>query len=190
MDSTEKEHPFRPIVDQWLEKIKKAKKQKHERFGKYAEEAMKFFDGSHDWMWKGDYAKSSGGFLDKKSQGGMPTFRMTVNRVFEAVALFGPVLYHRNPVIQVTPRVTPKIEPTLLGIDPQNEQQIQQAQQMIFQQDMVNDKKRSYSRLKEHYLNWVQQENKKKDQARMAINEAIIKGCSFLWTVMYRPSGS
>ena len=79
MDSTEKEHPFRPIVDQWLEKIKKAKKQKHERFGKYAEEAMKFFDGSHDWMWKGDYAKSSGGFLDKKAQGAMPTFRMTVN---------------------------------------------------------------------------------------------------------------
>tara|TARA_Y100000401_G_scaffold25730_1_gene17987 strand:+ start:5552 stop:7858 length:2307 start_codon:yes stop_codon:yes gene_type:complete len=190
MDSTEKEHPFRPIVDQWLEKIKKAKKQKHERFGKYAEEAMKFFDGSHDWMWKGDYAKSSGGFLDKKAQGAMPTFRMTVNRVFEAVALFGPVLYHRNPVIQVTPRVTPKIEPVLLGLDPEDEEQIQQAQQMIFQQDMENDKKRSYSRLKEHYLNWVQQECNKKDQARMAINEAIVKGMSFLWTEMYRPSGS
>ena len=190
MDSTEKEHPFRPIVDQWLEKIKKAKKQKHERFGKYAEEAMKFFDGSHDWMWKGDYAKSSGGFLDKKAQGAMPTFRMTVNRVFEAVALFGPVLYHRNPVIQVNPRVTPKIEPVLLGIDPENEEQIQQTQQMIFQQEMENDKKRSYSRLKEHYLNWVQQECNKKDQARMAINEAIVKGMSFLWTEMYRPSGS
>ena len=89
------DHPFKPIVSQWMEKIKRAKKQKHERFGKYADEAMKFFDGSHDWMWKGEYAKGSGGFLDKRTQGALPTFRMTVNRVFEAVALFGPVLYHR-----------------------------------------------------------------------------------------------
>ena len=88
----ETNNPFAPIVSQWMEKIKAAKKQKKERFGKYADEAMKFYDGNHDWMWKGEYAKSPGGFLDKKAEGVMPTFRMTVNRVFEAVALFGPVL--------------------------------------------------------------------------------------------------
>lgn len=183
-------HPFKPIVDQWMQKIKRAKKQKHERFGRYAEEAMKFFDGSHDWMWKGEYAKASGGFLDKNVEGALPTFRMTVNRVFEAVALFGPVLYHRNPTIQVTPRITPPISPALLGVDQEDEQQMQQLQALVFQQDMDNEKKRNYAKLKEHYLNWVQQENNKKDHCRMAINEAIIKGMSFLWTELYRPSGS
>ena len=67
---------------------------------------------------------------------------------------------------------------------------MQQLQALVFQQDMDNEKKRNYARLKEHYLNWVQQENNKKDHCRMAINEAIIKGMSFLWTELYRPSGS
>ena len=156
---SEKDHPFKPIVEQWMQKIKRAKEHKKERFGKYAEEAMNFFDGSHDFMWKGQYAKGDEGFLEKGTTGALPTFRMTVNRVFEAVALFGPVLYHRNPAIQVTPKVLPTIEPAMLGFDPQDEQQTQQAQQIIYQQDQVNFKKRNYAKLKEHYLNWVQQEN-------------------------------
>lgn len=184
------DHPFSPIVSQWMEKIKRAKKQKEERFGRYAKEAMQFFDGSHDFMWKGAYSKGTEGFLDKSTTGNLPTFRMTVNRVFEAVALFGPVLYHRNPVIQVTPKVAPKIEPIMLGINPQDEAQVQQAQQLVYQQDEENDKKRNIARLKEHYLNWLQQENEKKEHARMAINEAIIKGMSFLWTEMHQPHGS
>ena len=53
-------HPFNAICEQWLQKIKSAKKVKKERFGQYAEEAMNFFDGNHDWMWKGEYAKGSG----------------------------------------------------------------------------------------------------------------------------------
>ena len=112
----ESKHPMSGICRQWMEKIKQAKKRKHEHFGKYADEAMKFFDGAHDWMWKGEYAKASGGFLDKEAQGALPNFRMTVNRVFEAVALFGPVLYHRNPAIQVTPRMLPEISPVAMGL--------------------------------------------------------------------------
>jgi len=187
---SEQDHPFKPIVEQWMQKIKRAKEHKKERFGKYAEEAMNFFDGSHDFMWKGQYAKGDEGFLEKGTTGALPTFRMTVNRVFEAVALFGPVLYHRNPAIQVSPKVLPSIEPAMLGFDPQDEQQTQQAQQMIYPQDQVNFKKRNYAKLKEHYLNWLQQENNKKEHARMAINEAIIKGMSFLWTELHQPHGS
>ena len=187
---SEYDHPFKPVVDQWMEKIKKAKKQKKERFGKYADEAMQFFDGSHDFMWKGEYAKRSGGFLDKNAEGALPTFRMTVNRVFEAVALFGPVLYHRNPVCNVEPRITPAIDPMLLGVNPEDEQQIEQERQIIYDHDAENDRKRSYAKLKEHYLNWLQQTCDKKSHARMAINEAIIKGMSFLWTELHQQPGS
>lgn len=55
---------------------------------------------------------------------------------------------------------------------------------------MENDKKRNIAHLKEHYLNWLQQTCDKKDHARMAINEAIIKGMSFLWTELHQPNGS
>ncbi len=183
-------NPFNAICSQWMEKIKKAKKQKEERFGKYAKEASDFFNGSHDFMWKGEYAKGVGGFLEKGTTGVLPTFRMTVNRVFEAVALFGPVLYHRNPSIQVNPKITPKIEPMVLGLNPDDQNQMQQWQQMEFESDFENAKKRNHAKLKEHFLNWVQHETDKKDQARMAINEAIIKGMGLLWTEMYQPSGS
>jgi len=183
-------HPASGIVQEWLHKIKDAEKQKKEKFGKYADEALKFFDGAHDWMWKGAYAKAPGGFLDKEAQGAMPTFRMTVNRVFEAVALFGPVLYHRNPKIQVTPRSIPDITPEALGMPPGDQQAAQAYQLLKMQQNAEGEIKRTHAELKEHYLNWLQDEANKKTQCRMAINEAIIKGMGLLWTELYRPGGS
>jgi hypothetical protein len=183
-------HPTAPIVDLWLQKIKDAKKHKHDRFGRYADECMKFFDGAHDWMWKGEYAKAPGGFLDKESQGAAPTFRMTVNRVFEAVALFGPVLYHRNPVLQVTPRFGPEVAPESLGINPEDPQMQQHYTHFQTQRKFISEIKRTHASIKEHYLNWLQHEADKKVQCRRAINEAIIKGMGLLWTEMYQPKGS
>ena len=186
----ESKHPMSGICRQWMEKIKQAKKRKHEHFGKYADEAMKFFDGAHDWMWKGEYAKAPGGFLDKEAQGALPNFRMTVNRVFEAVALFGPVLYHRNPAIQVTPRMLPEISPVAMGINPDDPQLSPYFETFQIQDDYIAEIRRSHANIKEHYLNWLQYETDKKAQCRLAINEAIIKGMGILWTEMYRPKGS
>jgi hypothetical protein len=190
LEMSDSSHPMNAICAQWMQKIKDAKKQKEERFGKYATEAMKFFDGAHDWMWKGEYAKAPGGFLDKEVQGAMPNFRMTVNRVFEAVALFGPVLYHRNPRLMVSPRVPPVITPEAIGLDPSNPQHGQYWQEYLMEQKEESETKRSHASLKEHYLNWLQHETDKKSQVRLAINEAIIKGMSLLWTEMYQPKGS
>tara|TARA_B100000519_G_scaffold199322_1_gene210345 strand:+ start:9829 stop:12006 length:2178 start_codon:yes stop_codon:yes gene_type:complete len=183
-------HPMAAICSQWMQKIKDAQKVKQEKFGRYADEAMKFFDGSHDWMWKGEYAKAPGGFLDKEAQGALPNFRMTVNRVFEAVALFGPVLYHRNPVIQVTPRIGPDIAPEALGINPADPMMSQSYDHFLTQEKFIREIKRTHSSIKEHYLNWLQHEADKKVQARRAITEAIIKGMSLLWTDIHQPKGS
>ena len=183
-------HPMAAICSQWMQKIKDAQKVKQEKFGRYADEAMKFFDGSHDWMWKGEYAKAPGGFLDKEAQGALPNFRMTVNRVFEAVALFGPVLYHRNPVIQVTPRIGPDIAPEALGIHPADPMMSQSYDHFLTQEKFIREIKRTHSSIKEHYLNWLQHEADKKVQARRAITEAIIKGMSLLWTDIHQPKGS
>ena len=39
------QHPLSPYCQDWLSKIELGKKAKWERFGQYAEEAMRFFDG-------------------------------------------------------------------------------------------------------------------------------------------------
>ena len=53
-------HPLRATVDRWLRLIKAAEQDKHSQFGKWAEEAEKFYDGNHDWMWKEEYARNVG----------------------------------------------------------------------------------------------------------------------------------
>ena len=86
------EDGLRAISTSWLSKLKQA--QKHKRpFTDDAIEAMNFFDGHSNWFWKDgvDYSRMA-----------PPSFRMQVNRVFEAVKLFGSVIYHRNPVRNVT----------------------------------------------------------------------------------------
>lgn len=184
------DHPLNPICEQWLEKIRLAKQVKYERFGKYAAEAMKFFDGAHDWMWNEEYSAGKAGFLSKDQNCALPTFRMTVNRVFEAVALFGPALYNRNPDITVTAVHPPFIQPEMLGIFPQDEQSMMQYQQIIQQQQMDRAQRDTYAGLKQHYLNWLQVEGEKKEHARRSITEAIVKGMGILWVEMYTPPGS
>ena len=64
----------------------------------------------------------------------------------------------------------------MLGLDPEDEQMAQQAQAMIQSEQSENDRKRGHAKIKAHYLNWLQETNNKKGHARMAINEAIVKG--------------
>ena len=78
----------------------------------------------------------------------MPTFRMTVNRVFEAVALFGPVLYHRNPTVQVTPRMEPDIAPQALGITIDDPALAPYLQKYEEQKETISEIKRTHSNVK------------------------------------------
>ena len=56
---------------------------------------------------------------------------MQINKVFEAVKLFGSVIYHRNPFRQVTPTTVPLVPPEALGINMQDPMAGQQYQQMV-----------------------------------------------------------
>ena len=187
------ENPLGQICEAWLKKIDLAIEAKEEAFGRYAREAMKFYDGDHAWMWDDDYAKAKGGFL---AEGGLlPKFRMTVNRVAELVALFGPSLYARNPSIQVTPLDPPGMPPEVFGIDSMNPMMMDpmavQQFQMLQQKDGMDTKVRhAHAELEAHYLNWLQLEEDKKVQSRRAITEALIKGLSLMETTMHTPEGS
>jgi len=186
--TTGQEHILNPLCQQWLRKIKQAKEWKWERFGQYAVEGMKFYDGAHDWMWKDEERSMDGGFLKKGAA--MPTFRMQVNRMFEAVAVFGPALYHRNPDVMVTPISPPMIDPMELGINPEDPQMQEAYQQIIQMQQKAASDQKLKAKLKQHYLNWLQVECDKKTHARRSITEALLKGMGILWTSMYQPRGS
>ena len=187
--TSQMDHPLKPVCELWQRKLEDAKKIKHERFGQYADEAMRFFDGAHDWMWADSYSKGSGGFLDKDSSN-LPTFRMTVNRVFEAVALFGPTLFHKYPNVMVTPVNYPEVPLELLGLNPADPQQAKFIQQKMQQKQMQQMSRGTHAGIFQHYLNWLQIEGNKKREIHHAVTEAIVKGLGLLRTDLYQPPGS
>ena len=184
-EDSREEHKIKPIVDAWLRKIKVAKKIKLEKFGKLADESMRFYAGSHDFMWREEYATGSGGFLAKGGTSSLPTFRMTVNKPFEAVALFGPALYFQNPTVLATTISHPEIDPASLGFDMNDPAIQQQIQIMQYQDQLEMSSRQSDAATIQAYLNWNLQEQDLKLAARRGITEAIIKGMSLLWIEMF-----
>ena len=183
------EDALRSVATSWLSKIKQAEKHKRP-FTEDAREAMNFFDGSGDWFWK-DKSRVDAAFPKIQP----PSFRMSTNKCFEAVKLFGSVIYARNPTRTVTPRTFPVISPTALGIDlnqpPQidpmtgapapNQAAIQFMQASRFVGDL-EEKRRSIGQLLEAYLNYTPNELNLKDHSRRAVDEGIIKGMGVWWT--------
>lgn len=124
------ENLLQPLVRGWLGKIKVAVEHKKGEFQNDADEAMRFFNGPHNFMYGSQEAGRSG-FHNEEGRP-LPSFLMTLNKVAEMVQLFGPVLYHRNPQRQVNPRKLPPIDRELF-VDPKLEQQVQQLQQQAEQ---------------------------------------------------------
>lgn len=182
------EDALRAISQSWLAKLKMGEKHKRP-FSEDAKEAMQFFDGHGDWFWKN---KTDGGQVSKIAP---PSFRMTINKVWEAVKLFGSVIYARNPVRTVTPRQYPVVPPMALGIDPSQPPQIdpmtgqpmpdprieafmQASQQITLDEEM----KTTISQMIESYLNYTPVELNLKENSRRAVDEGIIKGMGVWWT--------
>lgn len=184
------QHPLAPVVKQWCEKIKKAAEYKKSQFQDDADEALRFFNGPHDFMYGPEYSTHSKGFQAAEGQEVPdPLFRMTINRVAEMVQLFGPVLYHKNPYRQVNPRKVPGPPMEMLG-DPMNP--MVQAAFMALTQQVAQQRGQDKARASvlEFYLNYTPNELGLKDESRRAIDEAIIKGMGCLWTESFTPPGS
>jgi hypothetical protein len=146
---------------------------------------MSFFDGPHNWFWKDTYARHEYGYNRTIAP---PAFRMQVNRVFEAVKLFGSVIYHRNPVRTVTPAKYPFVSPEVVGVmDDQSMMAYQQAAQDTIQRTEV---RKVAALLMERYLNYTPNELDLKTHSRRVVDEAIIKGMGVWWTEMVTLPGS
>lgn len=125
--SDDDQHPLRPLVRAWLTRLKAAGKHKNKAFQEDAEEAMRFFNGPHNWMFneEANRSKKGGYFSDRRgAEAGEenteemlpPSFRICINKVAELRDLYGAQLYHQNPDITVEPHDPPPPPPQALGI--------------------------------------------------------------------------
>lgn len=183
------DHPLRSICSGWLEKIRLSYEYKKKHFADTAADCMAFYNGPADYQFDKKYATESKGMVLSSDQNVDPTFRMSVNKVAEMVELFGPSLYHRNPIRQVNPRKLPLPPFELLG-DPTNPQAAMTAQSWLQQINMMRAADKGRASLLEYYLNATPELLDLKTECRLAIDEALIKGLGCLWTELYQPYGS
>jgi hypothetical protein len=202
------DNPLAPIAKNWLRLIDLAEKHK-KPFTDDAREAMGFYASDPSVMWENSYAMGERGYnrgIDP------PAFRMTVNRVWEAVRLFSAVIHHRNPARTVNARQFPIIGPQLLGIFPQPpvpqmgpegpvmgpdgqpvmmpDPGVQAYQQGMEQQQFAFERRKVVSKLLEDYLNYTPNELDLKRHSRKVVEEAFIKGAGVWWHELYSPPGS
>lgn len=85
----------------WLRRIKRAKEFKQAEFGDLAEEGVKYYTGDES-VWSERPKRGSPSMDDDEIP--TPSFKFTLAKVAELVQIFGPSLYHQNPVRTVTVR--------------------------------------------------------------------------------------
>lgn len=176
---------MRPLVTGWLSKINLGIRHR-KRFMDVAEQCMGFYSGVMGFMWEDKFRHK---FLGGKCS---PKFKLSIAKAFELVALFGPVLYNRNPTRSVRPFEKLQYGPEIFG-DP-NDPNVQQQFQMFAQADAQEAAMaKMRAKLMELYLNYTPREQPAgglRRHAEDAITEALIKGRGCLWIEPYRTPGS
>jgi hypothetical protein len=115
---------------------------------------------------------------------------MQVNKVFEAVKLFGSVIYHRNPFRQVTPSTVPIVPPEALGINMADPNMAMQYEQMVQVTSMKAGIRDVVADLLQRVLNYTPREYDLKTHSRRVVDEGLITGCGVWWTeLMTMPNG-
>lgn len=170
---------FRQVVSLWSAKIEHAIQHKRHVFQEDADACMSFYAGPKNW----DELMGAAGGVAAGEDIPDPLFKMSVNKTFEFVSIFGPTLYYDNPVRTVKPRMPIQIPPEFFP-----DQNVYLAIQDEETVRVLFDQFRS--ELLERYLNWTPVENSLSKESRQAINEALIKGRGCLWTALRRPPGA
>jgi hypothetical protein len=190
-------NPYECLSKCWLEKLSQALEFKKKEFQDDADECYRFFDGTYEFMYQLRAQRSGFQWTGNATDFPKPSFCMTLNKVAEAVQIFGPVLYHRNPVRTVTPQVVPDLPPEFYQMmaggpsaDPMMMQQAQMQMQMAgMAVQQSNTVAQARSSLLSHYLNFTPEALDLKREYRWAVDECIIKGMGCMWPEVYRSPG-
>ena len=177
---------MKPITSAWLGKIELAIKHKRAKFQDVADQCMYFYAGAVDFMYSDKYQS-------KYLKGSIsPKFRICLQKAFEVVAIFGPLIYNRNPNRAVRPHKPTEFTPLDFGDpnDPQVQAVFQQAQ---MQEQIRNATAKTRCSGLENYLNYTAREQPGgglKRAGELAVTEALIKGRGCLWPMIYSRPGS
>src|SRR5215831_314031 len=150
--------------------------------GQAAAECAAFYNGPRSW----NQAMFGGAALEGAGPHGTfpePDFKVSINKTFEFVSIFGPALYYENPVRTVKPRVPASI-PADFFSDVETWAALMRQEDLRIRMDGLRGV------LLESYLNWTPREFGLDRESRLAIDEALIKGRGTLWVELYRPPGS
>lgn len=205
LDTSDSKHVLRPIVNGWLAKIELCAQHRKD-WENVATECRKFYGSDFNWFWdgKGGEGKKDPFIKEVRPQ---PTFRLQLNKAFEFVALFGPMLYNRNPNRTATPRKSVSIPPELFipqfppaqnPVEYQQQQlayqQYQMQYQQILQQQGVKDAESGVrAELMATWLNYTPNEQPHgglKGHAERAVTDALVCGRGVLWQELYTRPGS
>ncbi len=165
---------FRPLVTGWLAKIEAAQRDR-KKWDEVADECMMFYSRSAAAMWDDNYSRKF--WRNVKA----PKFRITINKAFEAVAIYVPNLLWERPHRTVTPKKPLPIPPELFG--PEQQQFYQMLMQEQQQKDTV-DKTISY--LMDCWLNYTPRELDLEGESATALVDALVMGRGCLWTRPHR----
>ena len=178
-DESEIDPVLRAVCSNWMSKIEHAKQHKSKVFQKDADECQQFFDGPKNW------SELMGGGSSIESGEGFPelSFKISVNKTFEFVTIFGPALYYENPVRTAKPRM-PIVVPPMFFPDPQFYSAVIQQENTRVMTDGLRGV------LLESMMNQSPIDFDLAKEARSAIDEALIKGRGVIWTELHQTPGA
>lgn len=184
MDSSTLDYEFlRPLCTAWLAKMEQAKRARKDWKG-VADDCMMFYSQSAQAMWDPTYSKKF--WKGVKA----PRFRITINKAFEMVAVFGPNLMWEIPHRKVEPKKAVPIPPGLFGDDPQVQVLVQQ---MMMHQQQEDARDKIVSHLMASWLNYTPREQPAgglESHSERAKIDALIKGRGCLAVRPYKMPGS
>ena len=170
MDRKSLEHEFlRPLCSSWVAKIERAKEARS-NWKNVADECLMFYSNSCQAMWDPEYSKK---FWKNVK---LPRFRITINKAFELVAVFGPNLMWETPYRTVKPKRTMEFPPELFGQDEQSMMLYQQVQQM---QQMDKARDAAITMMMQAWLNYTPGEMPSgglEGHCERSVIDALIKG--------------
>lgn len=183
-DYFNRDHEFlRPICTGWLAKLEAAHKSR-KKWNEVAAECYMFYAKSAAAMWDQDYQRKF--WSNVKA----PKFRMTMNKAFEFVAVFGPNLMWDTPHRTAKQRKRLEIPEELFAGDPQGQQIFQQLQETGQSEQVRGD---MVAHLMESWLNYTPGEmpgGGLMGQSKLAVIDALVKGRGCLWLKPYTYPGS
>jgi len=169
----------------WRGKLALAKRAK-KPWDDTRDQCMTFVCGGASDFWKEEFQRK---FLGTE----IPArFRLSMNKGFELIAVFGPMLYARNPVRNVFSQEPVKVDPAMFG-DPNDPVAQQAYAQFMAIQNAETARANALCSVVERYLNYTPNEQPNgglKQHAEQAITDALIGGMGLLWPTVYTMPGS